>query len=184
MKWYAGIGSRKTPKSILTLMFKIALILSEKGYSLRSGGADGADTAFEKGCLANEGNMEIYLPSTTFNKRDTKNPSYISIDILNNYYKAEKIARKFHPAWERLSDFAKKLMIRNTYQILGEKLDKPAKFVVCWTPDGCTNHKERSINTGGTGQAISMANAYNIPVFNLFNDEHKERLTKFVNNKG
>lgn len=46
---YAGIGSRETPRSILDLMTAIARKLEALGYTLRSGGATGADTAFEEG---------------------------------------------------------------------------------------------------------------------------------------
>ena len=48
-KYYAGIGSRKTPKDICELMTRVARYLYFKGYTLRSGAADGADTAFEIG---------------------------------------------------------------------------------------------------------------------------------------
>src|SRR3546814_20907740 len=44
-------------------------------------------------------------------------------------------------------------------QVLGPELDKPARFVMPWTVDGGA--------TGGTGQAIRIANSLNIPVLNL-----------------
>ena len=50
-KTYAGIGSRRTPPEILRLMERMALILSGAGYTLNSGGAKGADSAFENGAL-------------------------------------------------------------------------------------------------------------------------------------
>jgi predicted Rossmann fold nucleotide-binding protein DprA/Smf involved in DNA uptake len=43
---YAGIGSRETPKEVLKSMTNYAKELSATGWVLRSGGADGADTAF------------------------------------------------------------------------------------------------------------------------------------------
>ena len=46
MRW-AGIGSRETPLPLLTKMTEIAELLSEAGYTLHSGGAIGADMAFE-----------------------------------------------------------------------------------------------------------------------------------------
>ena len=49
MKYYAGIGSRKTPHDTCDLMTKIAIALDNRGYILRSGGAKGADKAFEAG---------------------------------------------------------------------------------------------------------------------------------------
>lgn len=53
MMFYTGIGSRETPQEIQNLMFKIAQKLDSK-YILRSGGADGADLAFEKGSSKKE----------------------------------------------------------------------------------------------------------------------------------
>ena len=44
---YAGIGSRRTPKEVLELMTKASAWLGERGYQLQSGGAIGADMAFE-----------------------------------------------------------------------------------------------------------------------------------------
>lgn len=44
---YAGIGSRETPMEVLELMTKASTWLGSKGYTLQSGGAIGADMAFE-----------------------------------------------------------------------------------------------------------------------------------------
>lgn len=44
---YAGIGSRETPMEVLELMTKASTWLGTKGYTLQSGGAIGADMAFE-----------------------------------------------------------------------------------------------------------------------------------------
>ena len=45
-KYYSGVGSREVPKEIGELMTKIAVKLEELGYSLRSGAAEGSDSAF------------------------------------------------------------------------------------------------------------------------------------------
>lgn len=44
---YTGIGSRETPEWAICKIKKIGGYLYDKGYTLRSGGADGADLAFE-----------------------------------------------------------------------------------------------------------------------------------------
>ena len=46
-KIFVGIGSRETPKELLSEITKFAAIMASKGWILRSGGAQGADTAFE-----------------------------------------------------------------------------------------------------------------------------------------
>jgi len=45
--FYTGIGSRETPRHICIYMSKVAKILDKRGYILRSGGAQGADKAFQ-----------------------------------------------------------------------------------------------------------------------------------------
>ena len=149
---YAGIGSRETPAHIIRVMRKVASLLASKGWLLRSGGAEGADTAFEEGCLLVEGKNEIFLPWKGFNK----NPSQLFFLSKESMAMAEK----YHPSWTRLSEAAKKMMARNCYQVLGAKLQSPAQIVLCWTKDGQAS--------GGTGQAIRIAEDLHIPVMNLF----------------
>ena len=93
---------------------------------------------------------------------------------------AMEIAAEHHSAWQYLKRPIKMLMARNVYQVLGINLDQPSDFVICWTPDGCTSRKERAKATGGTGQAISIADAYNIPIFNLQRENAIDELTEFV----
>lgn len=155
-KIYAGIGSRETPFETLNQMRNLAKYLSDQGWVLRSGGANGADTAFEEGCV---GAKEIYLPWKGFNNRRNGIVSAPS-------HEAKLIALNHHPRWDRCSNAAQLMHIRNVYQVLGQNLDTPADMVVCWTKDGKAS--------GGTGQAIRIAKTFSVPVYNLFNDEDKD----------
>ena len=162
--FYAGIGSRETPPNIQEKMTQIARMLSENGYILRSGGARGADTAFERG--AQEGKKEIYLPWKGF--ENNPSPLYtITLDALI-------LANRYHPLplfsggalnMKKLTAL-QKFMARNCYQVLGYELNSPSHFVLCWTPDGSTG-ESTTRKTGGTGQAIRLAFALGIPVFNM-----------------
>lgn len=148
-RFYTGIGSRQTPASVQRTMTLIGRELSFHNMILRSGGADGADAAFEEG--ADPGKKEIFLPWFRFNNHPSP--------LCHLSTEAYIVARQFHPAYDRLSDGAKKLMARNSYQVLGETLDKPSAFVICWTPGGKGG--------GGTGQALRIAHHYGIPIFDL-----------------
>jgi len=170
-KIYAGIGSRETPYEIRNLMTELAQRLEDHGFILRSGAADGADQAFEKG-VRNEINKEIYLPWKGFNGHAS--PLF---EISND---AVATVNNFHSRPEYLNNAAIKLMARNSYQVLGQRLDKPACFVLCWTPDGCEDHASRKRVTGGTGQAISIAHFKNIPIFNLKNLDSLARLKEHL----
>ena len=166
MKFYAGIGSRVTPIEVCCLMTKIAEALAREGYTLRSGGAAGADRAFERGAGEQK---EI------FSARDAEG------DI-----RAHSIAAYYHPAYDTFTPYVKNLMARNAYQILGESLSSPVDFIVCWTPGGKTK--------GGTGQALRMVTkdpphplakqALGIKVYNLGDTEVYDKFVAKLKRSG
>lgn len=157
--YYAGIGSRETPEEILKVMYLLGQLYARAGHGLRSGGAPQADSAFEEGCDSVGGVKQIFLPSDGFNG---KHSQYVGVTDA-----ALELASKFHPAWERCRSFARILHARNGYQVLGPDLASPSRCVMCWTRDGGP--------TGGTGQAIRIAMANNIPVHNLYHPHILER---------
>lgn len=173
---YTGVGSRETPKDVLAIMHALAAALARAGWTLRSGGAPGADTGFEDGAISEAGLMEIYLGWKGFNG----NPS----PLFKSRPEATEIAKTAHPAWDRLSDAAKKLHSRNVFQVLGFSLNKPAKMTICWTPDGCESEKQRRRTTGGTATAIVLSERYNVPVFNLKNENSRIALNKLLTQYG
>jgi len=147
-RFYTGIGSRQTPSEYIKYFEELGYYLSRLGFILRSGGADGADTAFEDGC--GDGEKEIYLPWPGFNGNDS---------LLNTPSKdAFDIASKFHPYWIGLKQAVQKLHARNSHQILGQDLDSASLFVICWT----------NPNHGGTNQALRIARKYDIPIYNYY----------------
>jgi alkylated DNA repair dioxygenase AlkB len=164
---YAGIGSRETPKEVLDQMTQLAKELESRGYTLRSGGAEGADTAFEKG-VSNK--KEIFPGGQKAGERELK------------------IAREIHPNPQALDNsknpaFVWNLMARNTNQVFGKNLDAPVDFVVAWTQDALTDYTKRSIKSGGTGQAIDMASRKGIPVINLANPNWRQQLNDALSQK-
>lgn len=148
MKYYAGIGSRETPENIKFAIERIVNYLNSIDYILRSGGAPGADSFFEE--FATQ--KEIFLPWRGFNNNDS--------NLFTPTLDAHKMAEKYHPSWFKLSQGAKKLMARNCHQVLGLDLNSPVDFIVCWTRDGKAS--------GGTGQALRIAQDLKIPVYNLY----------------
>ena len=148
---YAGIGSRQTPPEILAVMERIAEALARDGWTLRSGGAAGADAAFERGCYRAGGDKQIFLPHPGYN--DHPSPLHsVTADML-------ALAAKHHPKWETLPEPARLLIARNGAQVLGPDLASPVDVVVCWTQGGSAK--------GGTGQAIRVATDRGIPIVNL-----------------
>lgn len=180
-EFYTGVGSRKTPPDVLALMTKIARYLRDKGWTLRSGAAGGADSAFEEGA---RDAAEIYLPWPGFNGRGyldhEDDPEQVPDLFLNPTRLALAEAPKYHPAWGSLTQGARKLHARNLHQVLGRELNSPSAFLLCWTPDGAERGEETSIITGGTGTAIRVASAHDVLVFNLKKGDSLPRLRDFL----
>ena len=171
---YAGIGSRETPPEDLEVMQIIGEYAAESGFELRSGGAVGADQAFERGCdtacgytslkeFYNNPLKTVYVPWTGFNGYGYGDNNGSSIVAVNgaDISSAMKLAEEMHPNWAACSQGVRKLHARNMMQILGTDLDDPVALVVCWTKDGRGG--------GGTGQALRLAESRGIPVIDLAN---------------
>ncbi len=166
---YTGVGSRATPVPVLRVMREIAGRLANLGWVLRSGGAEGADTAFEQGA---GGRSEIYLPWRGFNRNSSRRYGVGE--------RAEALAAQFHPAWDLLTPGGRKLHGRNAYQVLGNRLDKPSRFIACWTPDAVCSAHQCSRQTGGTATAIRIGDHFGVPIFNLRSPVMMERLLRFI----
>jgi hypothetical protein len=154
---YAGIGSRNITSKVSIKLFSIGKVLANKGYTLRSGGANGADFIFESACDSVSGKKEIFLPWKGFNNNTSTlilsepAPQEV-IDITKSIY--NNYAMSTYPV--------KRLHMRNVYQILGLDLVTPVEFVVCWTDRANTD-------TGGTMFGVTLAKSRNIPVYNINN---------------
>lgn len=155
--YYTGVGSRETPADILNFMGSVAAALAERGLILRSGGATGADEAFELGCAGKP--SQIFVPWRGFTRRLTIGSTLYVISELPCYEQARILAREHHPNWARCTEGARLLHSRNVTQVLGPTLNEPSAFLLCWTKSGGA--------VGGTGQAIRVAEANDVPVYNL-----------------
>ena len=171
---YTGVGARNTPDRILDIMEHMGYALAQRGYVLRSGGAEGADKAFEAGCDAAQGSKKVYIPWSGFNNYIPNGVSIMTLD-QGNRDGAIDIIKDVHPAFNRLSRGALALHARNVYQVTGIYLDSPSQFLLCYaTVDN------EGIPVGGTRTAWVVARMFDIPCFNLSNDRDYERITKFL----
>lgn len=179
--FYTGVGSRDTPEDILELMKGVASSLANKGYTLRSGGAAGADTAFEFGSIDSFVIPEIYLPWQYFSDRGRDEELESDITPLQSgslWFDAIKIASEIHPNWGACSSGARALHTRNVFQVLGRDLKTPSKFLVCWAKPSGESVK------GGTRTAVELALQYDIPCYNMYFDDVRDRLITMVNKEG
>lgn len=140
MNYFAGVGRRMISTEAAKAAEHFSKVIYELGWILRSGAAHGADSAFEKGAGTEK---EIFLPNEA-------TPEAI------------QLASKFHPAWHNCSSFARDAHGRNSMILLGRNLNKPVKFVIYISRIG-----EEEVTDGGTGLALAIARAHNIPTFHL-----------------
>lgn len=147
---YGGIGSRRAPLNILALIRGLAAELKPHA-ECHTGGALGCDKAFIDGTQMAGGFAELWLPWQYYNGYVTDYPEVEDRHI--------NFTKKYHPAWHKCSEKAQIMHARNSQIVLGDDLDDPVDFIVCWTPDGKLE--------GGTAQALRIAIDYDIPVFNL-----------------
>jgi hypothetical protein len=175
-RYYTGIGSRETPTHICAVMTTLANVLEKQNFILRSGGALGADSAFEKG-VVNPNNKMIFLSGALRNSfgnnilySDTQLQN-ARIFIFNN---------NIHPIWQRLPEYAKALHTRNVFQVLGMDMNEISKFTVCWTRDSAIDFETSGRKTGGTGTAIKISCHYKVPVFNLSIDSHLRKILSYI----
>ena len=171
-KIYAGIGARNTPKNTLRLMQIIGIYLASLGYKLHTGAAKGADQAFAKGAVSNNGNVMLFLPWQTYErewiaKLTANNPTNIHTTIFRNTdIDAIRSVYRLHSNADNLKNSVIALHARN-YLIL-----KDVKFAICYTKNGDV--------IGGTGQAIRIIENLGKKVFNLGKKEDLQQVTKIL----
>jgi len=172
-KIYTGVGSRDTPDRALQLMHCLGAFLAQRGWTLRSGGADGADTAFEQGAKEHNGLREIFLPWVGFNGSSPheSGPGLTLVSGAAEWTEPvlEAVLDNSHFANLKRKQGALKLHCRNVHQILGERPESfISKLVICWTAGGELK--------GGTATAIKLARKHHVPVLNLGHDDDLERI--------
>lgn len=131
---YAGIGSRRTPPAILSMMEDVAEELARRGWFLRSGGAEGADLAFERGCDRAGGEKEIFLIDGEFTADEKK------ISSLTG----------FGAVWGATEDWLH--VVKNCRILFGKNLDEPVGLVLFWDDFG-----------GATQGVVDIAKRNGIP---------------------
>ena len=94
---YAGIGSRETPAEVQGIMRALAAKMEQDNWLLRSGGARGADAAFEAG-VSNPAHRAIFLPGQSFNGRRAGPGGYYDAQQLPGWTEALGTVTRYHPS--------------------------------------------------------------------------------------
>lgn len=144
---------------LVNIVREIGAAAKDRGWTLRSGGADGMDLLFEYFWT---GAKEIYIPWPGFNNRQpgVHGAVYVTDPVVCKA--AEAIAKQVHPAWSNLRSGGKTLHTRNVFQVLGESINSPSDVCVYYADVGYTGEVK-----GGTRTAVELSKLNNVPTFNL-----------------
>ena len=139
--------------------------------------AAGADQAFYRGARAH-GAFELYLPWPSLRGRCSLARPRLAQQLRPRPADPGRLrdGRAVSPGLVAAGPRCSSLHARNCHQVLGADLASPARFVLCWTPDGSLDGRGRRV--GGTGQALRIAHHHGIAVFNLARPEHVERVSR------
>lgn len=175
--YYAGIGSRDTPAEIGLLMTELAGEMEKCGWILRSGGAKGADTFFERGVIDSSKKQIFLHKEVTRTHRHNPAEGIYNAKRCMDWEWATELASEVHPAWHKCDEDARGLHARNIYQVLGTGFPKLAcsNMVICWAiPD------IHGVPEGGTRTAWKVAEKYNIPRYNLAVRADRDRIEEWL----
>lgn len=158
-----GIGSRNIPTSLFCFIRDNSQQYAGNGLHLRTGDAKGSDTAFSEGWNGNR--KDLFVP---FKNRVKSN--YHICGNQNQFAEAKKLVESIRPHVKKLDEYVRYLHYRNAFQVLGLDLNQPSDILICYAEP--VNSK--SVR-GGTNTAVQIAHKFNIPVYNLWYEEHKEK---------
>ena len=181
MKILTGVGSRETPREILEVMRRVCKKMVLQGYTLRSGGEDGADAycAYGWGDAWSEDpevhDAEIYIPWNGFNSLKAGGENVVLVQDTGIIQSAHKILKEVHPAFDKLTRGPLALHTRNCFQVLGADLNTKSSIVLAYAK---TDSKGNPM--GGTATAINLAKREGIAVRNLYLESDLEKVIKYL----
>lgn len=166
MNFYVGCGSTEAPPQILKLMTRVATLMAQRGFVLRTSEQAGSDEAFRRGSC---GKFFTYLPYEDF---EGKSVWGIPAELSGG---RAALARKLNPMFVMLPEAEKRWEIVANQVVLGSSGDDLAKMLITWTPDGATRPAEFTERTGHVTRYLNLADRFGIPVMNLARREHRDK---------
>lgn len=165
---YAVTGNKDVPPEIVSKVKELVNYLNGHGFTSRMG----CDDPIENAAYESAAKKEAILPWREFNSIESK------FTFTND--RAMAIAKKFHPTFDNMKKGIQLILAKNARLILGNRMDQPARFLLCWTEDGVENIRQKTAKTGYTGHTIAIACGAGVPVFNLANPDAEKRLREYV----
>ena len=161
MKYATIVGSRHITSQEFVTLREIATKLSYRGYILRSGAADGADSTINHLC-----DVEIILPWNGFNRFKHDGKRIWALEFLPSKSLAEQRAKAIHPRPDLLTATTLKFHTRNMYQVIGPLGIAGIKSEILVY---CSDEDATGEPIGGTRTAVMYARQLGIETFNIRN---------------
>jgi len=159
MKYATCVGSRNISSDEELIAIEVGKKLAEKGYTIRSGNAGGADIAFQQGAIHYGKDMtEVFLPWNGFNKPYIGNAYTPSDEYLA--YAVGQLEQSVMPWVRNTKQAVQKLHGRNYYQVYG--MDNQVSDVCFYISDEDNGNVQ-----GGTRTAVELCRINNVPCYNL-----------------
>lgn len=161
----ACVGRRDLSERTAELLHRIGQQLAAQGRTIVSGNATGSDQAYAAGANAVKPTLvELWLPWPGFERTAIVIGNVVRICEQARCF---EIAAAHHPAWDRLSQGARRLFARNVGIVEGAD-------IVLALP----NHQKPG--GGGTGHAMRLARAMEKRVVDLATEEGLREVRRFV----
>lgn len=151
LRVYTGICNQRPPSSACQLLDRVAAFLAREKFTLRSGASGKGELVLEKAAVFAGGKTEIYLPWPGYNHHASR--------LFKIPREAFGVAASFEPRWMYFGKPARRVAARGCVQLLGKELDRPSRFLICWTEYGS--------GSGNCELALRIASANDIPALDL-----------------
>jgi hypothetical protein len=166
---YVACGNRDMPAAILATIVGYIKQLDARGYTLRTGGREGPEDAYDRLPLIRK---ETHLPWKGFMDKDSK--------FTYTSESARILAAKFHPSFDGVKPVIQTFLATDLRLIMGKELRSPALFLITWSEDGAESTSEKTARTGNAAQFVSVASQLKIPIFNFGKPGTEARLQQYL----
>jgi hypothetical protein len=173
-------GKDSLPDEAKEMLDKICSYLFAKGYKLRVNGDTRSSYTIDYSKTSKD-KLEVYLPWKKFNP-DLADSAVITSSNEKGYGIALTTRNKFL----ELPDAARALVANNVHLVLGKECDEPLDLLLVYNKNGSEVLPEKKVDydmLGYTAYFMKLAEAANIPVFNIKKSDVIDRLSKLLKSK-
>lgn len=164
----------KLPEEAEKKMIQLATILNNNGFELNWNG-DNQRSLYQNILGIEDIKINTYLPWGKFNE-DAPN---IKLKFPSDT--AYETAFAYHKNIKNLKNGARAMIAREVNMLLGVDVTDPVKFLLVWSGDGAESTEKMDFKKSGwISFDIRIAEAANIPVFNIQKDDAIKRLNEYI----